>query len=172
MLIIECTIVFWIIFPLVILLMLLFATLYHVIFFCFCVEIVNLKKLQKSINEMKLKEKNMYHIYAFQNNKKVRMLYFIPDPNSNVQAWQAGRIRIPVFLGVLCLAVCLQKIFSRKTWKGSVLKLISRDIGYFFRSLPRIKKKGGEDLYVPVSWAFNSLPRKGDNMVYFCGRSP
>ena len=49
-----------VIFPLMILLMILFATLYHVLFlflFVFSVEIVNLKKLQKSINEMK---RNVY----------------------------------------------------------------------------------------------------------------
>ena len=48
------------------------------------------------------------------------------------------------------LAVCLGKIFARKTWKGGVLNQSSKIWGFFSEASREIKKRG-YDLYVHIS---------------------
>ena len=82
-------------------------------------------------------------------------------------------MRIPIFSGKgVFLAVCVGKIFPRKPDRGVFLNQ-SPKIWGIFQKLP--EEKRGYDLYVHVSRAFNSLPRKGDRALitsHICGRAP
>ena len=76
------------------------------------------------------------------------------------------------------MAVYLGKIFSRKNLKRGCFEVNLPRYGVFFQKLPeKIRKKGGRyDLYVHVSRAFNSLPRKLGRaliiiILYICGRA-
>ena len=77
-------------------------------------------------------------------------------------------------------------VYSHFLGKGGVLGRLSREdfpektqkrgfYGVFFTKLPEKWRKRGYDLYLHVSWGFNSLPRKGDRALIalqLCGIGP
>ena len=90
-----------------------------------------------------------------------------PPLHSNVQG---GRMRIPIFLGKgVFFCFCLGKISPSLNQ--------SPEIWGVFQKLPeKLRKRGYNYLYVHVTRAFNSLPRKEDKALMtlhnICGRAP